>query len=564
MERGKRHRRATTNKEPETLLHASVYPNCTSNVFGVILDATGHYKTDDSIDYVTRLKVVDHTINNSKNQRKDNLENFVYVFIYSETVTEAPQIGRIGDVIYLQNFEFDSYQRVIKAVFHRKKSSWAIFDGRKNANMSPVTASEPSLKALGEAQQSFLHKLRTWAENYFNGKSLFSMNWFKRAFPANPDPEKIYQLKDVDVVVTLVAQFTIRVKETFYQKLVFADKLSNLYFGELKGILSGVNQGDVMKLRSVTLNLHNKQYRISFSTYSNFMVLQKTFKDSVEIVKATKKIKYDRKKLKKQFFEEMHLDKRSMKRIGPNSLVFHDVNEESTPVNVELIQKNFLNSFPILKNFSFDSSDLNKTQSVSGKRSKSKQVNKTRGSTILQKHEDLPVTSLKSLNQVLSKKGKSKAGDIFRVQVSIKTIENSGFNSNFKIFSKTQNKTWELTTKKRKFDSDEKIIFYNVFGIKDESLTKRDPPVPVYLITYNENPKYIYDLWGQLPDPLSINDWLQLKKDKKEAFQKSLSSLKNSDKWFDIIVEKIQAEGNRVYFKLVDSMFWFTSTGLTD
>jgi hypothetical protein len=564
MERPKRRRRTSTNREPQTLLHASAYPTCMGNVFGIILDATGHYKTDDSIDYVTRLKIIDHTVNNSKNSRKDNLENFVYVFIYSESVDTAPQIGRIGDVIRLENFEFDSYQRVVKAVFHRKKSSWTIFDGRKNANMKPIISLDESPNQLNEKEQTFLHNIRSWSEKYFGSKSLFSMNWFKRAFPANPDPKKIYQLKDVDVVVKLVAKYSIRVKETFYQKLVFADKLCNLYFGELKGILSGVNVEDVMKLRSVILNLHNKQYKISFSTYSNFMVLQRSFKDSKDILQATKKVKYDSKKLKKQFFEEMHLDKRTMERIGPNSLVYTHVNEESSPINEELVKKNFLNSFPILKNFSFDSADLNKTKPSSGKRSKSKQESKSRGSTILLKHDKLPLTSLKTINQLLSKKSKSKEGDIYRVRVSIKTIENNEFNSNFKIFSKAQNKTWELDTKKRKFDADEKIIFYNVFGMKDGSLGKKDLPVPVYLITYNENPKYIYDLWGQLPDPLSIKDWLQLKKTQKEIFKKSLSQLKNPNKWFDIIVQKVQAGGNRIYLKLVDSMFWFTDSNLSE
>ena len=550
--------RASRAKSNQTLLQAAGYPGRSRTVLGVILDATGHYKTDDSIDYVTRLKVIDHTLNMSRKLYRSEMENFVYVFIFSETVAQAPQIGRVGDIIRLEGFDFDSYQRVVKAVHHKKRSSWTIFDGRKNANFSPIMESPHKPSALREQDKTLLHNLRVWRDNYFQAKSIYGMAWFKRAFPEKTEPGKIYELKDVDIVVRLVEEMSIRVDEQFYHKMVFVDVLKNLYFAELKGLLSGIDKGDVMKLRSVTLIRHNKEYKIEFASYSNFMVLQKNFRDAKELMDQTRKIKYSSQKLKDQFFEELHLGKRNREQIGPNSFVYLTSRKDKTPLNMELIRKNYEDSFPILHNFQYESSDLaNTKRSRSKSRGRSKKKEKTRGSSILKKHAEMEVTPLKELVKKLDQKVKKRKTDVFRVRASIKTVENQNFDSNFKIFSDKKKKTWELSTKKRTFNSDEKVIFYNVFGLKDESLGRTDAPVPAYLITYNENPKYIFDLWRMLPDPLMVESWLKLDKEKKEQFEKNLAATKNKNKEFDLILQLVEAEGGRTYLKLIDSIFWF-------
>ena len=549
--------RASRSSTSQTLLQAAGYPGKSRTVLGVILDATGHYKTDDSIDYVTRLKVIDHSLNMVKKPYRSEMESFVYVFIFSETVALAPQIGRLGDIIRLEGFEFDSYQRVIKAVAHKKRSSWSIFDGRKNANMKPTITSIKRPSSLSENDKTLLHKLRVWRENYFQSKSIYGMSWFKRAFPDKTEPNKIYELKDVDIVVKLVEEFTVRVDEHFYHKMVFVDKLKNLYFAELKGLLSGIDKGDVMKLRSVTLIRHNDEYKIEFASYSNFMVLQKNFRDAKDLLDQTRKIKYSSERLKNQFFEELHLGKRNREQIGPNSFVYLTSRKDKTPLNLELVRKNYEDSFPILRNFSFESSDLiSSKRPPSRGRGRAKKAQNVRGSSVLKKHDKLPITPLKDLTKKLSQK-KKKGADVFKVKASIKTIENSDFDSNFKIYSDEKKKTWELTTKRKKFNNDEKVIFYNVFGLKDDSLSRTDSPVPVYLITYNENPKYVFDLWRMLPDPLMVSDWLKLDEEKMKHFERNLAATKKKNKEFELILQLVEAEGGRTYLKLIDSIFWF-------
>lgn len=559
--RASRASRASTN---QNLLQAASYPGRGRTVLGVILDATGHYKTDDSIDYVTRLKVIDHSLNMARKPYRSEMESFVYVFIFSESVSQAPQIGRVGDIIRLEKFEFDAYQRVIKAVAHKKRSAWSIFDGRKNANMASIVESQTRPAPLREADRTLLHKLRVWRENFFQVRSLYSMAWFRRAFPEKAEPGRIYELKDVDIVVRLVQELSVRVDEQFYHKMVFVDKLKNLYFAELKGLLSGIDKGDVMKLRSVTLIRHDAEYKVEFASYSNFMVLQKNFRDARELLDLTRGVKFGAERLRNQFFEELHLGKRNREQIGPNAFVYLTRGKDRTPLNLELVRRNFEDSFPILRNFDFAASDLHprprprpRARSRSKSRGRAKARSPVRGSAVLRKHAKLPVTALKDLAKRLAQKSRRAKADVFRVRAAVKTVENGDFNSNFKIYSDAKKKTWELSTKKRKFVRDEKVIFYNVFGLKDASLSKADAPVPVYLITYNENPKYVFDLWRMLPDPLTVEAWLCLDADKKKHFERNLAALKARDKELDLVVQLVQAEGGRTYLKLIDSIFWF-------
>jgi hypothetical protein len=78
--------------------------------FGVILDATGAYKTFDSTDYVTKLKIIDPTYNYTTEGY--DYKKYVHVFIYTEKYSEAPTVPRIGDIIKLKkyNVNFDFFR----------------------------------------------------------------------------------------------------------------------------------------------------------------------------------------------------------------------------------------------------------------------------------------------------------------------------------------------------------------------------------------------------------------------------------------------------------------------
>ena len=78
-------------------------PKENQNCLGVIIDATGAYKTFDSTDYVTKIEIVDQTFNCTT--KKTDYKRYVHVFIYTPVPEEAPVVRRIGDVIRLKNFD---------------------------------------------------------------------------------------------------------------------------------------------------------------------------------------------------------------------------------------------------------------------------------------------------------------------------------------------------------------------------------------------------------------------------------------------------------------------------
>ena len=543
-------RRRTRIQELTTLRSALGLSSIKDVIFGVILDATGHYKTANSIDYVTRLRIIDHSLNNFTKEYRHRIEAYIYVFIYSEKVDSAPQIGRIGDIIRLENFHFSEHERKPKAVFHKKHSTWSIFDGRKNANNLPVMSSRKHLPNMSEYEKNELQKLRIWAENFFEKKSLYKMVWFKRPIPKRTRSGQILSMKDVDIIAKLLMDVSINKDKQFYQRLVFVDNERRIFLAELKGLLTGVDVGDVLKLRSVEIIYVNGEYKINFSSYSNFMVLQKHFYDAKDILKKTSQVKYRKKDLMNNFFEELHLGKRTKEMIGPNTYIYTSNIKKENP---KTTKKNLEAIFPILKNFCYDVKDLEPNQTSPRSRRRKEALT---GSAVLWKHANLEIISLKDLSKILKKKQFNDDKEYFKVRVTIESIENLKFENNFKIFSVKQNKTWEIKKSSVNYPDDAKIIFYNVFGIKDPSLSSKDPPMHSYLITYNENPKYIFDLWRLLPDPLAVKDWLNVESRRKDKFKKNLVKLIKDKKHFDLVLQIVKAEGGRPYLKLVDSIFW--------
>ena len=164
----------TQKVEPFGTTLADIVENPTpkTSCVGVILDATGAYKTYDSIDYVTKLKIIDHTFNYKDNET--NYKSFIHVFIYSDTPELGPRTNRVGDIIKLTNFDvhsshqFRTYQNSeVKALYHKGQSEWAVFDGRKNANFLPVTKSRPTNVTLTNGDKEAIKSLRNWAEPFF-------------------------------------------------------------------------------------------------------------------------------------------------------------------------------------------------------------------------------------------------------------------------------------------------------------------------------------------------------------------------------------------------------------
>lgn len=78
-------------------------PGIRLKTVGVVIDASRPYKTPNSFDWVTKLKIIDVTLNADTALSHEN--KYINVFIFSKNLDKSPVVPRIGDIIYLKRFD---------------------------------------------------------------------------------------------------------------------------------------------------------------------------------------------------------------------------------------------------------------------------------------------------------------------------------------------------------------------------------------------------------------------------------------------------------------------------
>jgi len=79
---------------------------------GVVINATRPYKTPNSVDYVTKIKIIDEKLN-VENVNINSDKKYIHVFIYSNDLSEAPVINSIGDIVYLKRFDVLLFDKIL-------------------------------------------------------------------------------------------------------------------------------------------------------------------------------------------------------------------------------------------------------------------------------------------------------------------------------------------------------------------------------------------------------------------------------------------------------------------
>ena len=538
-----------------TLKDVVNFPEKIASTLGVILDFTGTYRTDDSFDYVTKLRVIDNTYN-PKAKLDLNTEPTVFIFIYTKTEAEAPKLRNVGDIILLRNFYFDNYQtkdnNVVRGNYNKSCSEWQIFSGRANTATQAIEKSRtiPS-KVFGEELEQ-IRKLREWLNPFFVNQGLTELSWYQHEFPQPVVSENVYQLKDVDLIVRIVAEVKAIVNGLSYHKIVFTDEKKQLYFAELQRTGTEFDVNSVVKLRSVCIFLHNNSRKIDFYNYSSIIQIPSHFKDAKEVSKKTADVRYASSDLENQFFEELHLDKYTKQQISSNLFSYvsnSDRKGKST-------KNPLMDSFPDLERY-----DLSYVDQPNKK--KSTKTGAKIGSIVLVDHADLKFTSLRELEKILRicknspSEYKNYSNQNFKVRVQISSLETTKPELFSKLYSASANKLWNLGDKEYAViaSKDVKIIFYLTMMTQEKDNTSL-PPVPLYVVTYDGKPDNLFDLWKAFPELSDLESWLNLGKKSKKVSE-MMEKLSSPDVEYDFVVQLIHnAEGN-IYFRIVDSMFWF-------
>ena len=528
-------------------------PGQYDSTIGIILDATGDYKTDDSYDYVTKIKLIDSKYNPSK-EKVGKKKSHVMVFIFSYKLSDTPHIRKLGDIILLRNFKFDNYKDIVKGYNSKGGSEWQIFDSRKNMPIQAISCSKDLPSPLSLEEKTAIAHLKDFGYQFFSQTSLYNLGWFDREVSQKVSSNNILYRKDIDMIVKVVQDVRTIIDGVIYDKLVFTDKERRLYFAEIKGLGNDFEIGSVVKLRSVTLTVTDEINKIDFYNYSKILYLQNHFADTHTLQTATAKVDYSSDLLVNQFIQEFHLEKYQHEEIAPQTYLYH-----LDKINFELLEeekRQLVSSYPILMSFDTKDASLNKD--------KKKQY----GTCIMKRYSDNEVYSVKQLSELLNEFNsnpdelQSNINRAFVVEGHLESFQYYKPSEMFKIYSPSSNKTWEL----KDFESaqqcgieDLKIIVHNVVFMKNTSNDKEEP-LPLYIASYDQNPQFIFDLWRVLPDYNTLPDWRPKNKDLIEKFKQFTDCMKKVEKInkpYKFVVELTTSEPGKAYFRVIDTIFWF-------
>lgn len=528
-------------------------PGQIDSTIGIILDATGGYKTDDSYDYVTKIKIIDTTYNPSTG-KMNKKKGYVLTFIFSSKLSDTPHIRKLGDIILLRNFKFDNYKDIVKGYNSKTGSEWQIFDSRKNTPVHAISSSKEIPSPLSIEEKNAISNLKEWGFDFFSQTSLYNLGWFDRGVNKQLSTNDVLIKKDIDIIVKVVQDVRTVIDGIVYNKLVFSDNEKRLYLAEIKGLGNDFEIGSVVKLRSVTLIINDEVDKIVFYNYSKILILQNHFADTHTLQQITKDVSYSVNLLVKQFIQEFHLEQYQHEEIAPQTFLYH-----LDKINVDLLEeekKQLVLSYPILMSFDTKDTSLNKD------------IKRQYGTCIMKKYTSHEVHSVKSLTTLLNDYNKNhdklqnNVNKTFVVEGFLQNFQYYKPNEMFKIYSPSANQTWELKdfeTAQQCGIEDLRIIVHNIIFLKNAQ-TGKDEPLPLYIATYDQNPQFIFDLWRVLPDYHSLPEWKPKNKNlikKFKDFTDCLDKVEKINKPYKFVVELTTSEPGKGYFRIIDTIFWF-------
>ena len=526
-----------------------------NSTVGVIVDATGDYKTDDSFDYVTKLRIMDDRLN-PKKETSGGKKGHVLVFIFSPKLASTPNIRKIGSIILLRNFKFDNYKDMVKGYNLKVGSEWQIFDNQKTARIEASHASKSLPSVLNVVEKEAIRRLKDWSQNFLARNSLLKLGWFLRDVKPKRSANELLYKKDIDLIVRVVRSLRTIVNDSVYDRVVFVDSERRLYFSEIKNTGLDFQDNSVVKLRSVSVTETDKDNAILFYNYSKILLLDETFFDARELLDKTKDIKITEDVLVKSFIQEFHLEKYKYDEIAPQTYLYH-----LDRVNIDLVaedKKQLLSAYPILMDF--DTDEVNLVRDGKGP---------VYGSCVMKKHSNLQKTSIAELSSLLNKVNKENnknalkknLNETFLVEGNISEFKYLKKEEMFRIYSPSSNQTWNLTELEEAQESgveDLRIIAHNIIFLKEG-----EEDVPLYIATYDKNPQFLFDVWRVLPDFGVIKDWAVKKdgfKKKMTEFVKCLKRVQKSGATYRFVVQLTNSDNSICYFRVIDSIFWFLSS----
>lgn len=545
-----------TQKKFVNLKGVVAKPGPIESTVAIILDATGDYKTDDSYDYVTKIKLVDASYNPSTG-KLNKKKGYVMAFVFSSKLSDTPHIRKLGDIILLRNFKFDNYKDVVKGFNSKTGSEWQIFDSRKNTPMHAISCSKEIPSPLTPEEKAAIAGLKDWGFSFFSHTSLYDLGWFEREVSKKRSSNDVLLRRDIDMIVKVVQDVRTIMDGVVYNKLVFVDRDKRMYLAEIKGMGSDFEVNSIVKLRSVTLIAAEENDKIDFYNYSKILILQPHFADSHTLQEATRDVAYSDNLLVKQFMQEFHLDQYQFEQIAPQTYLYH-----LDKINIEHLEeekKQLVLTYPVLSSFDTKENSLSRGEA------------RQYGTCIMKKYAESEMLSVNALAQIMDRCNASPdalqncVGKTYVVEGQLQRFMYYKPTEMFKIYSPSANQTWELDdfeTAQQNGIEDLRIIVHNIIFLQDETAEGAEA-LPLYIATYDQNPQFIFDLWRVLPDCHALADWKPKNKHMQKRFkdfQECLERVEGIKKPYKFVVELTTSEPGKGYFRVIDTIFWFLNS----
>lgn len=548
---------------------------------GIIFDATGFYKTNRSVDYVVKLRVFDDSLDPASTDPRD-YEPYLMVFLYFPNRESIIRVPKIGDVIVLQSFliTLNEYKEkvYVTASSNQSCSDWQILDGADGASTVPLLEGRPvSNRKYHFDEFHRIKELRNFARTYFGIHELAKMRWHRPPLPANIDRYQIVQMKDVDVLAKLVAEFKTEVRGVFYQRLLFRDQSGGNYLCEVKSDSLRLEEGRVYKLRSfsVVQDSSVKQLKkLIHYEHSAFLLLPEGSADYLRVLDRAGSASFSQEKLENMFVSEHNLDSFEKVSYGRVSLYFGSENEEADLIN------GLIDHYPSLEDYNLD--DVRVLPDSSAKKRRICSV-------IRKKHQDLPVTPLSELQAIMASVHARRLGneDVngrrFRVRVGLRLRpEKSSASDIFQLHLTESGETFRLNKfeearrslensfrkdtppprnpkhkKVSKSRPQEMVLFMSVPLMATDKSCREG--LLVYVLTEDGKSQDIFELWNLFSGFADIQRFIRQSEDYRKSLEENFRKLETDGHQFDLILEFVTAVGADPTLRIIDTKFWLVN-----
>lgn len=490
----------TDLKNESTLANIAEAPEINPHylLFAVIIDISEPYKSVNSSNWTTKLKVIDPSFNYHSQHNIPNLKfhKFVYINIYTEKPEAAPRIKYVGDIIRLRRFHFKIAEKGELMGNEVKFSNWLIYDGKKmGSNVSSCYKDFPANKdrALNKYEEGRLSDLREWSDSFFFKNSLKYITWWNEYRDRTKDD------KGVDLLLKCV---NVDIKD---KRFDFIDDERNNYslHMEIKPNDTMLNQ--ILKLRCVEIYVKDKRI-IKLTNMSSCLLIPSYFYDY-------------------RHFETALGGKKS----------------PGKKMSSELMERH-----PFLKDY-----DLPAAQDKKGAKGTPKKDEGHIMTAIKRAHAGKKASNLVQLKKLLEAP-KKNVGEKYVFEGFVVDIENTEPKD---IIKRMDTKSKQIYNINEKVKGDIKLrTFYHLVLLVKDSSGNEDDFLPVY-ITTNDTDNRLFDAWEILPPQEDYKSWNNLKENKLAEFSKKLKTLKKPENKVKLGLQLMITKNDKAFFKLVDTVF---------